>query len=120
MTREPAPQQIDERLTTLLAIEQRLEARFREAEAEGQAQVDRARVALQQARDGGLRAVEALAAAEARAETTAHEVALRAIEAERNDALTKLSAITDAEVDRLARKALTRILEPRRAQGGGS
>lgn len=120
MTQKPPAQRIDERLTTLLEIEQQLEARFREAEAVGRAKIEAARAALAKARHEGLAAVDEISSEEERADAAAHEAALRAIEEERNAALTKLTSVTGAELDRLARAALARVIAPAPPRKGGA
>ena len=110
MNQKPAVEQIDERLTTLLQIEQRLEAQLKQAEFDGRAQVAAARVALDRARADGLLAVEALAAEELRVDTAAHEASLGVIEVERRAALEALSTPTAQHLERLARKALARAI----------
>lgn len=110
MAQQSGPDPVDHRLAALLETEQRLEARYRDAESECRAKLEAARAGVLQAREAGLEAVEAAASAEAQADAAAHETALRAIAEERAGWLAKLSAVSDAQVDRLARKALERAL----------
>lgn len=101
---------IDERLASLLETEQRLEARLREAEVAAAARLKTAREALLHAEEEALAALDEQVAKEEQEDAAAHEAALRAIEAERNAALTRLGSVTDDEIDRLARKVLARII----------
>jgi hypothetical protein len=112
MAQNPAAVPLDTRLTTLLEIEQRLEAEFREAERVARAQVEAAHEALRQARDAGLRAAEAAWTEEVRADTEVHQATLRGIEAERVAGLEALRASGDADLDALAGQVLARLLEP--------
>lgn len=116
MAHQPLPPPVDERLTTLLEIEQRLEARFKEAETEARTRVEVARAAVERARQAGLEELEAQAAAEARDDAAAHELALRRVEEERNAALTRLTTVSDEQVDALARRAVARAV----GDGGAS
>ncbi|MFZ5439954.1 MAG: hypothetical protein ACOZQL_08085 [Myxococcota bacterium] len=120
MDHQAPAQQVDERLTTLLAIEQRLESRFKEAEVEARARVEAARAEVERAREAGLREVEAQAAEEARADTVAHELALQRLEAERNAALTTLAAVQGERLDELARRAVARAVGGGTGSGGAS
>jgi len=105
---------MDERLATLLRVEQQLEARVREREAAATAGLEAARAALKAARAGPLPGLEEAAAAEAAEDEAAHAAALAGVEAERRAALATFEQIDDARIDALARRALDRVL------GGGS
>lgn len=110
MAHPPVPERIDERLAALLETEQRLEARYRDAEAACRAKLEQARATVVQARDAGLQSVAAVVLEEERQELAAHEAALRALADERALWLSKLSALTEEQLDRLARKALARAI----------
>ncbi len=106
---------LDDRLTSLLSTEQRLEAKSLEAERSAKAQIEAARQSLERAQTEAMAELEAEAAAEERAALEAHAQALQAIEAERAAALTRLGATSPALIDELCSLVLARLLEP----GGG-
>ncbi|MBL8917659.1 MAG: hypothetical protein JNJ54_02270 [Myxococcaceae bacterium] len=110
---------IDERLASLLETEQRLEARQREAEVAAISRLKTAREALLHAEEEALQALDEQVATEEQEDAAVHEAALRAIEAERNAALTRLTGVSDDEVDRLARRVLKQITE-HGAKGGAA
>lgn len=102
---------IDERLQSLLATEQRLEARLREAEVAAAARLQAARHALTNAEHEALSSLDELLREEERVDQAAHEAALRSIEEERAAALEQLTRVDDAALERLAKKVLARITE---------
>lgn len=104
-----APTAIDERLQELLAIEQRLEARLREAETSAATQVAAAQEQLARAKQATLGSLEGQLADEARADRDAQAAALETIRREHAARLACLE-VTDEVLDRLARKALERTL----------
>jgi hypothetical protein len=100
------PAGVDGRLERLLDVEQQLEARVRGAEAEARGTVEAARAAAESA-DGEQRAeVEATALAEERADLERHAAELERIVHEGAARAAALRAVPDAEVLRLANKAL--------------
>lgn len=110
MAQQPPPERIDERLTALLETEQRLETRFREAESVCRGRLEAAHAEVARAKDAALAAVGTAALEEERSDLAAHDAALRAVTEEHVGWLAKLSAVSDDEIDRLARKALARAL----------
>jgi len=110
MTTKAPAQRIDERLGMLLDVERRLEKRVRDAEAEAAERVRLAKLDGEKLR-ADAEAREAQAGAELeRQERAAHAEALAALEREHRAALERIARVTDAEVDALARRALTLAL----------
>ncbi|MDP3231843.1 MAG: hypothetical protein Q8S33_03215 [Myxococcales bacterium] len=110
MAQQPAPERIDDRLAALLETEQRLEARYREAESASRGKLEAAHAEVARARDAALAAVGTTALEEERSDLAAHDAALRAVTEEHVGWLAKLSAVSDEQIDRLARKALARAV----------
>ena len=108
MAQPPAPERIDDRLTALLETEQRLEAKHREAESTSLRKLEAARAEVSRAKEAALAAVGATALEEELLDLAAHDAALRAVTEEHVGWLAKLSAVSDEQIDRLARKALAR------------
>ncbi len=104
-----APTAIDERLQELLAIEQRLEARLREAEATAAKDVAAAQEQLARAKQATLGSIEGQLADEARADRAAHAAALETLQRDHAARLARLQ-LTDELLERLARTALERTL----------
>ena len=113
--RQKPTEPLDDRLTSLLSTEQRLEAKSLDAERSAKALVEAARQTLGRAQAEALAELEAEAATEERAALEAHTRALEAIETERTAALTRLGATSDSLIDELCSLVLARLLEP----GGG-
>lgn len=113
--RQTPTEPLDDRLTSLLSTEQRLEARSLEAERSAKALVEAARQTLGRAQADAMAELELEAAAEERAALDAHTRALEAIETERTAALTRLGATAPSLIDELCSLVLARLLEP----GGG-
>ena len=96
----------DDRLERLLEVERRLEARVHAAEAEARASVEAARAAAQTVDGADQADVEAAALAAERADLERHAGELARIVDEGGARVTALRAVSDAEILRLATKAL--------------
>lgn len=112
MAKQPTEHRMDERLAELLALEQDLEARTRQRAAAARAKVEEARAALVASQTGVLPDLEEAAAAEAQADQAAHAAALAQLAAEHQAALARLEQVDAGVIDRLARHALGRAVEP--------
>ena len=110
MAQQPAPERIDDRLAALLETEQRLEAKYREAESASRGKLEAAHAEVARAKDAALAAVGTTALEEERLDLAAHDAALLAITTEHANWLATLSSVPDEQIDRLARKALARAL----------
>lgn len=96
----------DDRLERLLEVERRLEARVHAAEAEARASVEAARAAAQEVDGADQADVEAAALAAERVDLERHTVEVARIVDEGAARVTALRAVSDADVLRLATKAL--------------
>jgi len=107
----PAGDPIDDRLRDLLAVEQRLQqlvSDARETAARRLAQAQAARIRLlDEADTAAARADEE----EARRDHASHREACRALEIQQQAALAILTSVDDPTIDRLARRALARLLD---------
>ncbi len=116
MTHRPEATPTDETLARLLQVERQLEVRVQEAEKLAAAQIEAAREAARRtARDRGAD-VEAAARSEERADLERQAEDLRRIAADGLACVSRLSAVTESVVDRLARRAVASVLA---RQGAG-
>lgn len=106
----PSAPAIDERLQALLSIEQRLEARLREAETAAAGRISDARAQLDAARSATLASLEEPLAAEARVDHARHEEALAAVRRQQAETVARLEGLSGDELDRLARRVLDEVL----------
>ncbi len=107
-----AVEHTDERLEQLLAVEQRLEARLRQAEDDARQQVEDARSHAQHNGERQRAELESQGAAEERADLEAHARALAQIEQAGAAKVAALEAVDAGRIDVLARLVLRRLLEP--------
>jgi hypothetical protein len=110
MADRPEPPHTDDRLARLLDVERRLETRVRQAEASAVARVAAAREAAQRAGQARGADFEANALAEEQDDLQRHAAALRDIATESAARIAHLSAITGADLERLALRAVAVVL----------
>jgi hypothetical protein len=106
--RAPAP--VDPRLEDLLETERRIEARIRAVEESARARVEAAREAAEGEGEARAGRIEAAARAEEDAERLRDAEALRRIEERAAKAVARLSGLSDADVERLARAVYERVV----------
>lgn len=107
MAHPPEATRIDERLARLLEVERSLEARVRAAEAAATARVAEAREAARHAERGDL---ETAARTEEKEDLDCHAAEQSQIAQESAARIARLSAVTDAVVDWLARRTVAAVL----------
>jgi hypothetical protein len=112
MVDRPEGPHTDERLSRLLDVEHRIEARIRQAEAVAQARVAAAREASRRAGHERSADFDAAARAEAAADLERHAAALRAIQQESAASTERLASVTGDALERLARRAVAIVLDP--------
>ena len=113
----PASEPIDERLRDLLAVEQRLQRLVAAARADADRRVADARAAATRLLTDADTAVTRADAEQAGLDEAAHAQAQRALEERHRAVIASLTSISVEDRDRLARRALARVLEP---DGGSS
>jgi len=101
----------DERLTRLVEIERRLEARVQQAEVSALARVEAARDEVRATAGCGLTDVEATGRDEEAIELALHASTVERIAAEAASHAARLSAVPDAELERLALRAVSLVLD---------
>jgi len=109
MAHEHAKEPVDERLESLLANEQRLEARVRDAERAARERVAAARKAAEENERERLSQVDSAARREEESERERTRREIERIEREAADEIARLAAQDDATVERLARRLYARI-----------
>lgn len=107
--RAEAPR-VDERLTRLLEVERRLEARVRDAEAAARSGVEAARAAAAQVAHERGKDFDVQARSEEAADVERHAAALRDIAAERDARLALLAGISGERLEGLALRAVAIVL----------
>lgn len=111
MPKHPAPaERLDERLGVLLDVEQRLARQVAEAEGEARRRVAEARADGERVAEAARQREAEQAALDERAVRQAHASALDTLAAEHQRTLTRLRAVTDGAIERLARQALARAV----------
>jgi hypothetical protein len=116
MNQPTTPARTDEKLSRLLEIEQGLERRLRDAEEEARRLVESTRAAVARTRAEARAGLDVLARTEEEADLEKHADELRRVETARIERLSKLTAFSEAEVDRLARETLETLLSGREVQ----
>lgn len=111
MTHDADPGRIDDRLSRLLGVEERLEARVQEAERASRQAVAAAREQLAEAREKERAGFEATAQAEERADREAHHLELEAIARANAAELEALRSVSEDVVERLARRAVAEAID---------
>ena len=101
----------DDRLSRLLGVEERLEARVQEAERASRHAVAAAREQLDEAREKERAGFEAIAQAEERADHEAHHLELAAIAHANAVELEALRSVPEDAVERLARRAVAEAID---------
>lgn len=102
---------VDATLGRLFDVERQIEDRLREAEREAAHRIEDARASSEQSVAESRSVLEAALREAEKEDLDRHAEALRRIERERQARLRALSSVPDAEVERLAREALTIVLE---------
>jgi vacuolar-type H+-ATPase subunit H len=112
MTHVPADEPLDERLGQLLDVERRLQQQVEAARLDADRRVADARARSERRRAAAHEAVSRADEEQARLDLEAHRQALAAIDAAHRVALDAITAVSDADIDRLARRALDGVLRP--------
>jgi len=110
MTHVPADEPLDARLGQLLEVEQRLQRQVDAARLEADRRVADARAESERRKAATHEALARADEEQAALDRDAHTQAIAAIDAAHRATLTSISAVPDADIDALARRAVSRVL----------